>query len=104
MIPRFPEGVDLKPERAARFDQKTIGDRMRRAREAAGLSRAALGSQVGLTDDSLRKKEKGVNPFYFDELSRICDLLDAPSLFPILEWGEAFLADKVLGRSKDSKD
>jgi transcriptional regulator with XRE-family HTH domain len=87
-----------KPERPSRFDQATIGDRMRRAREAAGLSRAKLCRQIGMEEDTLRKKEKGENPFYFAELARICDILEAPTLFPIMEWGEASLADKLLGR------
>ncbi len=84
-----------------RFDPAEIGRRMRRARQAAHLSMARLGKKVGLSEDALRKKEKGENPFYLEEISRICDELDAPSLFPFMEWGEARLADKMLGRSGD---
>jgi transcriptional regulator with XRE-family HTH domain len=103
MIPRLlGEGDDVPPpQRPPRFDQVTIGDRMRRAREAAGLSRPALCAKIGMAEDTLRKKESGENPFYFPELTRICDELDAPSLFPIMDWGEARLADKLLGRDPD---
>ena len=71
-----------KPE--MRFDPKIIGRRMRKAREQAGLSRVKLGERVNLTEDALRKKEKGDNPFYLDEISRICEALRAPSLFPFM--------------------
>lgn len=85
-----------------RFDPRAIGKRMRKAREKAGLSQAKLAKRVNLTEDALRKKEKGENPFYLDEISRICEVLRAPSLFPFMEWGEAALADKLLGRGGDT--
>lgn len=88
------------PQRAhtPRFDPAEIGRRLRKARRDAHLSMAELGRRVGLSEDALRKKEKGENPFYLDEISRICEELDAPTLFPFMEWGEAKLADKLLGR------
>ncbi len=85
-----------------RFDPAEIGRRMRKARQAAHLSMAKLGKRVAMSADTLRKKETGANPFYLDEISRICDVLDAPTLFPFMEWGEAKLADKLLGRGGDS--
>lgn len=92
----------MKPPRPPRFDQKTIGARMRKAREDAGFSRVKLGEKIGMEEDTLRKKESGENPFYLSELSDICDLLAAPSLFPFMDWGEAKLADKLLGREQNS--
>jgi transcriptional regulator with XRE-family HTH domain len=72
---------------------------MRAARDEKGWSRAELIRRAGIAmeEDALRKKEKGENPFYFGELSAFCDALEAPRLFPIMPWGEARLADKLLG-------
>jgi transcriptional regulator with XRE-family HTH domain len=72
---------------------------MRAARDENGWSRSELIRRAGIAmeEDALRKKEKGENPFYFAELSAFCDALEAPRLFPIMPWGEARLADKLLG-------
>jgi transcriptional regulator with XRE-family HTH domain len=103
MIPRIHErGDDVARQPAPpppRFDQVTIGERMRDAREKRKLSRVGLIKLAGIAmgEDALRKKESGENPFYFAELSALCDALEAPRLFPIMPWGEARLADKMLG-------
>jgi hypothetical protein len=95
-------GVSALPRQAnpPRFDQVTIGRRMRKAREMKHLSRLKLIAKagIGMTEDQLRHKESGKNPFYMRDLSSLCDALEAPSLFPFMEWGEAKLADKLLGR------
>ena len=84
-----------------RFDAEQIGGRLRWARkERLKLSMAKLAPRIGMTEDQLRKKEKGINPFYLNEISQICELLKAPSLFPFMDWGEAKLADKLLGRDE----
>lgn len=85
-----------------RFDALTISARMRWGREHRDFTLESLGERVGMAADTLRKKEKGENPFYLDEIARICDVLDAPSLFPFMDWGEAKLADKLLGRESTS--
>jgi hypothetical protein len=101
MISRIHGGEDdvAKQPAPPRFDQETIAKRMREAREVKGWSRTTLIKNSGLAmqEDTLRKKENGDNPFYFDELSAFCDALDAPQLFPIMPWNEARLADKLLG-------
>lgn len=84
------------PAQTQRFNQAEIGMRIRRAREKAGLSASRLGELVGISEDSMLKKEKGVAPFYFPELSRICDVLRAPTLFPVLEWDTAWLVERLL--------
>jgi transcriptional regulator with XRE-family HTH domain len=78
---------------------------MRAARDDKGWSRSELIRRAGIAmeEDALRKKEKGENPFYFSELSAFCDALEAPRLFPIMPWGEARLADKLLGLEKPSE-
>jgi transcriptional regulator with XRE-family HTH domain len=81
-----------------RFAPDEVSRRLRRAREDAEMTQAALAKRVGMSTDQLRKKEKGENPYYLDEIAKICDVLEAPSLFPFMEWGEAKLADKLLGR------
>jgi transcriptional regulator with XRE-family HTH domain len=86
-----------------RFDPETIAARMRWGREHRGFTLESLGERVGLAADTLRKKEKAENPFYLDEIARICDVLEAPTLFPFMDWGEAKLADKLLGREPPSR-
>lgn len=84
-----------KPQR---FDPKVIAARVRTAREAHDMTAKELAAAIGIGKDALFKKEKAENPFYLDELSRIADALNAPSLWPFLEWDAAGLADKLLGR------
>lgn len=83
-----------------RFDQATVARRMRAARKDAGLTTEELaeGAKVGL--EALYKKMRGSAPFQLDELSRLCDVLKAPSLFPFLDWDVAALADKLLDRHR----
>lgn len=70
---------------------------MRWARRHRRLTIERLARAAGLGTDTLRKKEKGVNPFYLEEISRLCDILDAPSIFPFLDWGEARTLDRQRG-------
>jgi transcriptional regulator with XRE-family HTH domain len=79
-----------------RFDQKIIGKRIRDKRREQGYSAASLGKRVGIDESAMLKKEKGVAPFFFDELTRICDVLAAPRLFPVLEWDVAWLLERML--------
>lgn len=79
-----------------RFDQATIGKRIRERRDAKGFSAKQLGELVGIGEDSMLKKEKGVAPFYFHELAKICDVLEAPRLFPILAWDVAWMVERLL--------
>jgi transcriptional regulator with XRE-family HTH domain len=83
-----------------RFDQETIGRRIRDARKAKGYSAAGLGALVGIDESAMLKKEKGKAPFFFNELSRICDILEAPRLFPCLEWDVAWLVERMLPPEK----
>jgi transcriptional regulator with XRE-family HTH domain len=79
-----------------RFDKKEIGSRVRARREAMGLSAAALGEKVGLEESTMLKKEKGVSAFTFEELTSIADLMKAPTLWPILEWKDAWWLEQLL--------
>lgn len=86
--------------RALRFDPRVIGKRVRDARtDRAHLTTEQLAGKAGIGIDSLYKKQRGVQPFYLEELSRVCDVLETPSLFPFLEWEVAVLVDKMLNRS-----
>ena len=87
----------MKPTSGVRFDSAKVPQRMRWAREHRGLSRPKLAKRVGMSKDQLRKKEDGTNPFYLGEIRKICDVLEAPYLYPFLEWEAARLADKLLG-------
>jgi hypothetical protein len=83
-----------------RFDPRVIGKRVRDARrERAKLTTAQLADRTAIGLDSLYKKQRGIQPFYLEELSRVCDVLGAPTLFPFLEWEAAALVDKILDRA-----
>jgi transcriptional regulator with XRE-family HTH domain len=83
------------PTGKPRFDQVTIGLRIREKRAEKGYSAASLGEKVGIGEDAMLKKEKGVAPFFFDELARICDILEAPRLYPILPWDIAWFVERM---------
>jgi transcriptional regulator with XRE-family HTH domain len=84
------------PGRGRRFDQAVIGQRIREARKSRGYTAESLGEAVGIGPDAMLKKEQGNAPIFMDELTRICDLLDAPRLFPFLDWDAARLVDRLL--------
>lgn len=94
--PRLP-GV---PPPKHRFEPAIIADRIRRAREAAGMSRKEMAANADIPRWAYYKKEKGDAPFYLDEIERVCDALPGcGSLFPFLDWDAAILADRMLNRS-----
>lgn len=84
------------PPKPARFDKKEIGSRVRQRREALGMSAAALGAKVGLEESTMLKKEKGKSSFTFEELTDLADLLHAPTLWPILDWKDAWWMERML--------
>lgn len=87
----------------ARFDPKEIGARVKKARKLRGLSTEKLAEKARIGVDSLYKKQRGEQPFYFEELSRVCEALNAPTLFPFLEWDAARMVDKQLGRDSNGQ-
>lgn len=82
-----------------RFDNRLIGRRIREAREAKGLTTETLATASRIGVDSLYKKQRGVAPWYFDELHRVCEVLNAPRYFPILDWNESLLVERLLRES-----
>jgi hypothetical protein len=85
----------VKPPK--RYDDKEIGARIRKARRTkTRLSTEAFAPLVHIGAEALYKKERGDAPFYLEELNRICERLEAPYLFPFLEWGEALLVERLL--------
>jgi transcriptional regulator with XRE-family HTH domain len=95
---RMISAMPTKPHKPPRFDQKVIAARIRAERKRHGLSAEDLAEQAKIGVESLYKKERGEQPFYMDEITRICDVLETPSLFPFLDLDAARLADKLLGR------
>lgn len=82
-----------------RFDAKVIGERMREARRQQGFDAVGnFAARIGVGKDAWYRKEQGKSPFTMEELSRACDLLRAPSLFPFLTWSEAYMVDRALDR------
>lgn len=86
-----------------RFAPKLIADRIKRAREDAGLTRKEMSAKAEIEIWAYYKKEKGGSPFYLDEIERVADALPgAGSLFPFLDWDAAILADRLLNRSRNN--
>lgn len=81
-------------KKPARFDPAEIGERVKKARRKKGLSTEALAAQVGIGKDSLYKKQKGTQPWYMDEVSRIAELLEAPPGWPFIDWDAATLLER----------
>lgn len=56
---------------ATSFD-RIIGERLKRARCAEGLSQSELGSMVGITFQQIQKYERGTNRISVSTLQEIC--------------------------------
>jgi transcriptional regulator with XRE-family HTH domain len=71
-------------------DGKSMGARVRRFREAAGLSQTELGDKLGVSYQQVQKYERGVSRLGVDTLLRLARALDQPvSVFlPLGTWVE----------------
>lgn len=89
----------VPPPPVIRFDAPRFAERIKWAREYRGYTQEALAKMLKtkMEADTYRKKEDGTNPFRLEELQEICDALQAPYHFPLLDWEAARLADKLLG-------
>ena len=54
----------------------TIGQNVRRAREAAGMSLEGMAMRVRLSPTHLMRVEAGERPVSIEELAALCDVLD----------------------------
>ena len=54
----------------------TIGQNVRRAREAAGLSLEGMAGRVRFSPTHLMRVEAGERPVSLEELAALCDVLD----------------------------
>lgn len=87
----------MLPRRHLRFDPEEIGRRVRAARLAHdNMTSEKLGDLIGMAANTLAHKEVGTSPFFLGELSRIADALDAPPLWPFLDWEAAQLLARVM--------
>lgn len=75
----------MKPMNA---DKITIGDAIRQAREAAGLTQEELGAKIGVTGVSIMRYEKGQRRVSYETAISIGDALGV-SLFGMSETGRA---------------
>jgi len=57
---------------------KEIGERIRQAREAEGMSQETLGERIGYTKFAVSKWEAGTRPVSIDALKRIAEVLHRP--------------------------
>lgn len=93
------------PFPSPRFDREEVGKRIRQARKDRGFPSAQkFAAKLGIGWSAYYKKEQGRSPFDLDELNRICDLLDAPSLFPFVDWEKGRTLDEILDRVPHRND
>jgi len=57
---------------------KEIGERIRQAREAEGMSQETLGERIGYTKFAVSKWEAGTRPISIDTLKQIAEVLNRP--------------------------
>lgn len=57
---------------------RVIGQRIRAAREAAGLGQTALGEAIGIAFQQIQKYENGTNRVTAARLFEICQVLKVP--------------------------
>lgn len=69
----------------ARLMAFTILRKVRRAREAVGMSQAELSARVGVTQSTISEWESGVVMPQLDSLMRICVVLEIPFQFGALD-------------------
>lgn len=67
----------MSPKVPTRID-KRIGDNIRGARLAAGISQTALGERIGVTFQQVQKYESGANRIAASKLYAIAQALAAP--------------------------
>ena len=106
--PRTPTGREISrlfvhmagPKGTDRFRQDVIAARIKQRRELVDppLTRKDMARLAEIEMWSYYKKEKGEVPFRLDELSRVAEVLKAPSLWPVLDWDAAILVEKMLKR------
>lgn len=63
----------------------TILLKVRRTREASGMSQAELAARVGVTQSTISEWESGVTMPQLDSLMRICVVLEIPFQFGALD-------------------
>lgn len=59
------------------YDFQVIGNRIRQAREAKGITQEVLAKAMSVSNVYISKIERGKTPINLDNLSKICDTLDA---------------------------
>lgn len=59
------------------YDFQVIGSRIRQAREAKGITQEMLARAMSVSNVYISKIERGKTPINLDNLSKICDMLDA---------------------------
>lgn len=79
----------VKTDRAGK-EGKAMGARLRRFREASGLSQTELGEKLGVSYQQVQKYERGVSRLSVDALLRLARALDQPlsSFLPAGSWSD----------------
>ena len=92
-----------KPDKGAVQGGKAMGARVRRFREAAGLSQTELGDKLGVSYQQVQKYERGASRLNLDTFLRLARALEQPlaAFLPHGTWtDEPGRTDGGAGRTK----
>lgn len=85
--------------RAIQEADKEIGKRVRRARQAAGLTQVEMAKRVGISPQQLQKYERGENKVSASRLASIAQMLHLPVLVFYDDIAQAVNAPKLADRN-----
>jgi len=74
-------------------DQITIGDKIKKAREDAGLTQEELGKKIGITAMGISYLEKGLRKIKIDDIVKIAEQLNVE---------KSYLLEPITGNSASS--
>ncbi len=82
---------------------ESIGDRIRRARRAQGLTLAQVAAAIGITPSAVQQWERGASLPNVERLTKFANLVNAPLIW-LLEGTESLEASSVQDRRSRPKD
>jgi transcriptional regulator with XRE-family HTH domain len=83
----------------AEKENKSLGPRIRRYREQAGLSQSDLGDKLGVSYQQIQKYERGMNRLSVDTLLKVAKALDLP-LNAFVDTGEGHAKGGILSEPR----
>lgn len=83
-----------------RFDPETIADRVKAERMRRGWTVEEFAAKAGIGRWNVYKKDNKTSYWDLEDLSRVAEVFDAPTLWPILEWRLAEAIDNWIAGVK----